>query len=100
MALICHFGQIVVGFLAPLVVYFLKKDESKYVAFHALESLYFSGAVFIAAMVIGSVTCGLGALLIPIAWVCNLVAGLKAMDGKYWEYPIVGKLAREHVYKQ
>lgn len=99
MALICHFGQIVTGFLAPLVIYLLKKDDSKYVAFHALESLYFSVAILLAVMVIGSVTCGLGALLIPIAWVCNLVAGLKAMEGKYWEYPIVGKLAREQIYK-
>lgn len=98
MVMICHFGQIITGFLAPLVVYLLKKDESKYVAFHALESLYFAGAVFIAAVVIGTLTCGMGYFILPISWVFNIVAGLKALDGKAWEYPIVGKMAREQIY--
>lgn len=98
MALLVHFGQIVIGFLAPLIIYLMKKDESKYVAFHSLQALYFSLAAFVIMMVVSAVTCGMGALIIPVAWVFNVIAGLKVLDGKYFEYPVVGKLAREQLY--
>jgi uncharacterized Tic20 family protein len=91
MAMIAHFGQIVVGFLAPLIIYLIKKDESKYVAYHGLQSLYFS----LAMMVLMIVTCGLAW---PVAVIFNIVAGVKVLNGDDYEYPVVGSMARKSVY--
>ena len=91
MALVAHFGQIVLGFIAPLIVYLMKKDESKYVAFHGLQSLYFS----LVMMVLMAVTCGIAW---PVAVIFNVIAGLKVLNGEDYDYPVVGKPARKSVY--
>ena len=94
------------GWVAALVIYIVHKDKSKFVAFHALQQLYFMGLVWILGIV--------GAILfftvigIPIAillWVligigsiaCPIIGAIKATDGEWWEFPIIGKMARTSV---
>ena len=36
MAMLAHLLGIVTGFLGPLVIWLIKKDQSKFVAYHAL----------------------------------------------------------------
>jgi len=80
------------GMLGPLVLYFVKKDESEFVAFHALQSLYFGLAFFVLSIV----TCGLGALLLVIPYaVFEAIATMKAYEGEWYELPVVGKYARD-----
>lgn len=93
------------GILGPLVVYVLKKDESPFVAFHALQSLYFGLAFLVATIVCVAgafLTFGLGIfiaiplmLVFSVAYVVfEVVATVKAYNGEWYELPIVGAMAR------
>ena len=96
MALVSHFGAIVAWFVAPLVVYLVKKDESKFVAFHALQALYFSAACTVVLMITTPLFIGL--FLWPVPLVFHIRAGVKVAGGNDFEYPVVGKMARKKVY--
>ena len=80
------------GILGPLVLYLVKKDESEFVAFHALQSVYFG----LAFLVISLVTCGVGAIVLAIPYmVFEVIATLRAYEGQWYELPVVGRYARE-----
>lgn len=80
------------GLIGPLVVYLLKKNESEFVAFHALQSLYFG----IAFLVISLVTCGLGAVVLVWPYlIFEAIATIRAYEGEWYELPFVGRYARE-----
>ena len=91
------------GVLGPLVVYMIKKDESEFIAFHALQSLLFGllftfiSAVFIAPLAF--CTFGFGALLIlvvlPIYFGFELMAVFKANEGEWYMLPMVGPIAAD-----
>jgi len=93
------------GVIGPLVVYLLKKDESEFIAFHALQSLLF-GLLFtlISTVIIAPLTfCtfGLGALLIfavlPVYLGFEILAVIKANEGEWYRLPFVGDIAwRRH----
>jgi uncharacterized membrane protein len=81
------------GIIGPLILYLVKKDESEFVAFHALQSLYF-GLIFLGVTL---VTCGLGVILVVPYIIYEVLAVIKANDGEWWELPIAGPLAlRKH----
>ena len=91
-------------YVAPLVVYIAYKEKSKYVAFHALQSLYFQLLVLaslIASVVVAFATCGIGAVLPAAigvgALIYVIIAAIQAYDGKLFEYWLVGKWARDSV---
>jgi uncharacterized Tic20 family protein len=85
--------------LAPLVVWLTKRDQSRYVAAHALESLNFNITMAIAI----GVCVGLVFLLIGIPlliglglyWlVITIVAGIKANEGVMYRYPFTLRLVK------
>lgn len=80
------------GLVGPLILYFVKKDESEFIAFHSLQSLYF-GLAFFAITV---VTCGIAAIfLVWPYFIFEAIAAMRAYEGQWYELPIVGKYARE-----
>lgn len=98
------------GILGPLLLYFLRKEamklfpkarlleDSDFVAFHSLQSLYF-GLVFAGlAVVLGLPTFGLALLvLVPCYFIFELVACMKAHQGEWYRLPVVGAwAARQH----
>jgi uncharacterized Tic20 family protein len=97
---------VVVGeYIAPLVIYLVYKDRSQFVAFHALQALFFqllALAVIIALMLFSVVTLGCGILLAaPLAialaiavLVYTIIAAIQANNGVWYELPIVGRWAR------
>jgi uncharacterized Tic20 family protein len=89
------------SFVGPLIIYLLKKDESKFVAFHALQSLFFELAVMVLAVVLAVVTCflgGLGGLLVgPLMLVVSVVWCIKANNGEWAELPVIADWARKFV---
>ncbi len=91
-AFVAHAGTAFAWFLAPLVVYLLKRNDSKYVAEQALAALLWSILGTIASIL----TCGLA---IPIFLVFHLVAAFKALSGEEFVYPWVGESARKTVYE-
>ena len=80
------------GLVGPLILYLVKKDESDFIAFHALQSLYFG----LAFVVLSVVTCGIGAILLGIPYlVFEVIATIKSYEGEWYELPVVGRYARE-----
>lgn len=86
-AAIAHGGTWVSWFLAPLVVYVLKRGESRYAEFHALQALLWS----LAGTVVSALTCGLA---VPVFLGFHMWAAYKIMSGEEYEYPVVGDFAR------
>ncbi len=85
--LVAHAGTVVAWFLAPLLVYLLKRGDSKYVEFHALQSLLWS----LAGTLLALLTWGIA---IPIFLVWHVIAAVKTANGQEYEYPIVGDFVR------
>ena len=91
MAMFAHASNIFLWGIGPVLIYFLKKDTSKFVHFHALQSIY----MMIAGFLLTCITCGIGAFPVLII---NVIAAMKANNGEMYEYPVVGEMARKTVY--
>ncbi len=90
-AVIAHAGTWFAWFLAPLLVWILRRGESRYAEFHALQALLWS--VF--GTIVSALTCGVA---IPVFLGFHLYAAWKVYRGEEYEYPIAGDLARGIVY--
>jgi hypothetical protein len=99
------YGGVLLQYLIPLVIYFVYREKSPFVAFHALQSLFFQLAILGIIASIGLIvvlTLGLGIVvvipLLIIVPVCGIVfpiiAGVKSYGGQWYEYPFVGAAAR------
>lgn len=88
-AAIAHGGTVFAWFLAPLLVYLVKRGESKYVEQQAMQALLWS----LGGTVISLFTCGLA---IPVFLVWHVVAAARVLDETttYYEYPVVGPMAK------
>ncbi|MBC7687161.1 MAG: DUF4870 domain-containing protein [Aquabacterium sp.] len=99
MAILSHILTIFSSFIAPLIIYLIKKDESPYVAEHAKESLNFQITLFIlyiVSLVLVLVVVGLIFLwLLPIAGlILVIIATIKASENKMYRYPINFRLIK------
>lgn len=92
-------------YIAPLVIYLVYKDQSRFVAFHALQSLFFqllALVVTIALAIFSLVTLGVGLILalpvLVVLWIAvlvyTIVAAIQANNGVWYELPFVGRWAR------
>lgn len=99
MAMLAHLLAIVTGFIGPLIIWLIKKDQSKFVAFHAMQALFFHLALNVVMFVLGITV--ILALATPLVWIAGIVfaviAGLAANRGEWYELPVVGKIARQQV---
>lgn len=92
MGMLSHLLAIFFGFFAPLIIYLVKKDESKYVSEHAKESLNFQITLLIAYIVCFFLMFVLiGILLMVLLHLFRLVvciiATIRANEGKMYRYP-------------
>lgn len=97
LGMLSHLLAIFFGFLAPLIIWLVKKDESAWVAEQAKEALNFQITVFI-----GFVGCFIlsfvfiGLLLMPVLGIYNVVmliiATIRANEGKAYRYPYTLRL--------
>jgi hypothetical protein len=99
MAMLSHLLTLVVGFIAPLAIFLIKKDESKFVSDHAKESLNFQISLFIYSMislVLIIVFIGVAMLigLAIAALVLVIIATIKASQGEVYRYPLTIRLIK------
>jgi uncharacterized protein len=94
MGMLCHLLGLI-GFVGPLIIWLIKKDEMPFVDQSGKESLNFQLTVLIAWMAmsaIAAVTCGLGAFLAPFILIADVIfcvmAAMKANDGVAYRYPV------------
>jgi len=92
LGVLSHALTLIAGFLVPLVIYLLKKDDSLFIREHAKESLNFQLTLLIAYMVaILLIFIIVGIVLLPIIGLIQLVlvvvATINAADNKLYRYP-------------
>ena len=99
MAMLCHLLAIFTSFVAPLIIWLIKKDEEPFVDQQGKEALNFQITVILAMFVSGllSFIC-IGVLLlfaVPIAdLVFCIIASVKASNGVAYRYPVSLRLVK------
>ncbi|MCW3116582.1 MAG: hypothetical protein JWM28_664 [Chitinophagaceae bacterium] len=89
LALVSHVITLVSQFIAPLIIYLIKKDESSFVAAHAKESLNFQLTVLLVIILLFVTIVGILLLWFVGIYVLVLViiATIRASEGKLYRYP-------------
>ena len=84
-----------VSFVGPLIIYIAMKDNHPFIEDQAKEALNFQLTMFIAVVIawgITGFTCGMGAPLLAIPIILQIVFGIiamvKANSGEYYRYPM------------
>ena len=91
--MLCHLLGIFTGFLGPLIIWLIKKDQDKFVDDQGKEALNFQ-ITFIIAWIVGvfSLFICIGFLLLPAIAICNLIfcimGAVKANKGELYRYPV------------
>lgn len=84
-AAVAHSLGILTGFIGPLVVYLMNKNNGPaFARAQALEALNFQ-LTFLAVVL---VTAGIGYLLVPVVWVLSVIAAVHAGSGQHYRYPV------------
>ncbi|MGH9669283.1 MAG: DUF4870 domain-containing protein [Terriglobales bacterium] len=120
MATLAHVLQLVGWFIAPLIIFFIKR-ESRFVSFHALQAIFLQLVYMVFwmcfmvlwfAFIFGTAFSGgksgpppLIFVFIPLLWLCAMaiwllllvtaiVYGIRAGRGEWAAYPVIGRWAR------
>ncbi|HEY3438015.1 MAG TPA: DUF4870 domain-containing protein [Actinotalea sp.] len=94
-----HIGGVLLGFVAPLVVWLIYKDRGRFVEEQSKEALNFQILVAI-GYVVGSVTTvvGIGLLILPLVWIMSVIfsilAAVAANKGEAYRYPLNWRIVK------
>ncbi len=93
MGMLCHLLGIFTGFVGPLIIWLMKKDEDPFVAHNGVEALNFQITLVIAYVVsFVLMIIIIGILTFFVAWVLSLIwmiqGSIAANKGEYYKYPI------------
>ncbi len=109
LSLLGYFAVWILMFAAPLIMWLIKKDESRFIDDHGRETLNFHISLtiysFVLPLVAGlltAVTCGLAAPLVVIAFFLPFILGIVGMiaasvaanKGEYYRYPMTLRFIR------
>jgi uncharacterized Tic20 family protein len=104
-AMLCHMSAMLMyltvigGFIAPLVIWLLKRDEMPFVADQGRETLNFQITTLLALCVGGLLTVVLIGFLIIGAvllfhFIVTIIAAVKVSEGVVYRYPICWRVIR------
>ncbi|MBS3763452.1 MAG: DUF4870 domain-containing protein [Planctomycetes bacterium] len=95
MGMLCHLLGIFTGFLGPLIIWLVKKDDSDFVDDQGKEALNFQLTLLIAYIIsfgplnllfcIGSI---IGTVIWIVALIFSIMATVRAKNGELYRYPI------------
>ncbi len=94
LAILCHcslfFG---LGFVLPLIIFLVKRSESGFVAIHSKEVLNFHISLLIYVILLIPlcfilIGIPLYIALAVMAFICSIIAAIKAAEGGYYRYPM------------
>ena len=96
LAILSHIITVISWFIAPLIIYLLKKDESPYVRDHAKESLNFQITMFIITALLFITIIGMLFIWVVqiVNWILVIIATIKASENKMYRYPINFRLIK------
>ncbi|MCB9670853.1 MAG: DUF4870 domain-containing protein [Alphaproteobacteria bacterium] len=84
-ALLAHASPILTSFVGPLCIWLVKRRSDEFAAYHAAQAFWYA---WITLLVI-SLSCGMGGLLLPFFWLYGLYVGLRAREGEWSGYPFI-----------
>lgn len=104
LGLVAYVLAIFTSWIGPLILWLVKKDQSKFVAYHCVQALLLMAAVFAVEVVCNIVFTVVH--LMPVAWLVavvlglaslalNIMAAIAANKGQWYEMPVVGAYARK-----
>jgi uncharacterized protein len=97
-AILAHVGGLFTSWIAPLVIYLIKKseDEGSFTTQNAREALNFQITLFIVFMVLTFSFVGLFLIFIPMIFnlVMCIMAAVKASNGESFRYPLTLRLIK------
>lgn len=104
LGLVAYILAIFTSWIGPLILWLVKKDQSKFVAYHCVQALLLMAAVFVVEVICNIVFTALH--LLPVAWLVaavlglaslalNIIAAIAANKGQWYEMPVVGAYARK-----
>lgn len=123
--LLCHLSFFFASLIFPIIIYFIKKDSSKFVAFNSLQTIYFQLIYVVLALINGVTLIGisiyygtvdeedaasvvllvfLGAsvfvmfCIVAFFGIYSVIIGIKSYKGEIKKYPIAGNLAFKKIY--
>lgn len=93
------------AYLVPPITGFLVwyyEKENGFIRFHAMQSIIFGIATFVAYVIASATTVILiGLLLVPLVTIASFLLWLmliwKAYNNEEWEVPYLGKMARDQI---
>ena len=89
MGMFCHLGGIIGGFILPLVIWLVKKEESEFIDDQGKEALNFNITLLIIHLGLGLITCGLAIFITaPLGIVFSVLGAMAANRGEYYRYPM------------
>jgi uncharacterized Tic20 family protein len=92
LAMFCHLGGVFGGFILPLIIWLVKKEESSYIDHHGREALNFQLTMLIGhliAMPLAICTFGLTALaMLALVVTFSIIAAMAANRGEKYTYPM------------
>ena len=102
-AMLAHLSvllNLVTGFLggiAAIVIYFIYKDRSRLVAYHAMQSFIFQAITWLGAGMVSGLLIAVGSalgFLIIISLIYGVIGGVKVNNGEDFRYWLVGDWVR------
>jgi len=92
--LLCYLFGFITG-----IIFLVVEKKSSFVKFHAMQSTITFLSLFVISLILGWIPI-IGLLVYPI-WILSLILWLllmiKALQGKHYSLPIIGKMAEEKV---
>jgi uncharacterized membrane protein len=93
------------GVIGPMILYLLKKDSSRFVAFHSLQALFFEAVVWVIGYLglqgylpfFHAGASGVLGLLGLLDLAVCIIAGLAANRGELYEIPILGRFTKNQL---
>jgi len=95
--LLCYLGAFVTG-----IIFLVLEKESRYVKFHAMQSIIVFGAIFVLSIIFGFIPIIgwlLGLLLAPVSFILWIVLMLLTLQGKTYKIPYLGDIAEQQASK-
>ncbi|MBW7475647.1 hypothetical protein K0T92_12915 [Paenibacillus oenotherae] len=91
--LLCYLGAFITG-----IIFLVVEKNSRFVKFHAMQSIIVFGALFVFSIVINIIPIIgtlIGLLITPIGFVLWIVLMLLAYQGRWFKLPVIGDIAEQ-----
>lgn len=96
MAILSHLLTFIAPIIAPLIIYLVKKDSSRFVEHHARESLNFQISMILLVILLFITVVGIlfvwAVGIITLVFV--IVAAVRAANGQLYKYPLTLRLLK------